>query len=41
MEYRYKCDKCNKDYTETRSVDEAQFFTVCDACGGTYVETAE
>lgn len=36
MEYRYKCDKCEKLYTENRSVDEPQSFTICDVCGGTY-----
>ena len=37
--YNYECDLCNAKYSELRTVDTAQIFTVCDACKkGTYQE---
>jgi rRNA maturation endonuclease Nob1 len=38
MEYKYDCNGCNKRYTEIRGTDESQYVTICDACGGLYVE---
>lgn len=34
--YDYKCDVCGHDYSETRSVDDPQFFTECpvNGCAG-------
>ena len=33
--YDYKCDVCGHDYSETRSVDDPQFFTECPVNGCT------
>ena len=38
--YEYNCDACGHDYVEQRSVEDPQFFTVCNKCGaGEYKET--
>jgi putative FmdB family regulatory protein len=34
--YEYKCEACNREYIEQRSVEDPQFFTECE-CGGTFV----
>lgn len=34
--YNYRCGVCNHAYSETRSVEDPQFFTKCHACGDDY-----
>ncbi len=41
MEYKYDCNICNKRYTEIRGIEESQYVTICDACGGQYIEVTE
>lgn len=37
--YEYVCDKCGHEYAEQRNETEPQYFTSCNSCDGSYVET--
>ena len=41
--YEYKCTQCGEGYIEQRNLAEAQFYTVCHSCNGTFelVNTTE
>jgi putative FmdB family regulatory protein len=36
--YEYRCDDCNRDYTEIRDVEHPQTYTHCE-CGKEFVQT--
>lgn len=35
MKYTYKCEPCNREYSEIREVTDPQFFTDC-TCGNKF-----